>query len=63
MPDTLWSTRSFPADNKMYLWGDKDTFPIAFAAAGKAHIFSQVSIPPGMENWGIPRAVYKTLFS
>ncbi len=28
------------------LWGDKDTFGIAFAVAGKAHLFSQVAVPP-----------------
>ncbi len=28
-------------------WGDKDTFGIAFAMAGKAHLFSQVAVPPG----------------
>ena len=38
---------SFARENRRYLWGDKDTFGIAFAAAGKAHLFSQVAVPPG----------------
>ncbi len=29
------------------MWGDKDTFPLAFALAGKAHLYSQVGVPPG----------------
>ncbi len=29
------------------LHGDKDTFALAFAAAGKAHCYSQVAVPPG----------------
>lgn len=33
-----------------HLHGDKDTFPLAFAAAGKAHCYSQVHTPPG-ERW------------
>jgi len=33
------------------MWGDKDTFGLAFAAAGKAHLFSQVAVPPGKINW------------
>jgi hypothetical protein len=27
--------------------GDKDTFPLAFAVAGKAHEYSQMPVPPG----------------
>ncbi len=34
-----------------HLHGDKDTFPLAFAAAGKAHCYSQVHTPPG-ERYG-----------
>eukprot|EP00877_Chromochloris_zofingiensis_P010931 jgi/Chrzof1/6091/Cz17g09110.t1 len=30
-----------------YFWGDKDTFSLGFAAAGKAHLFTQVSVPMG----------------
>ncbi len=29
------------------MWGDKDTFPLAFGLAGKAHLYSQVGVPPG----------------
>lgn len=29
------------------LWGDKDTFGLAFAVAGKAEQFTQVTVPPG----------------
>jgi hypothetical protein len=32
------------------MWGDKDTFPLAFGLAGKAHLYSQVQVPPG--GWG-----------
>ena len=32
------------------MWGDKDTFGLAFAAAGKAHLFSQVAVPPGKSS-------------
>ena len=28
------------------MWGDKGTFGVAFAVAGKAHLFAQVSVPP-----------------
>lgn len=35
------------------LYGDKDTFGLAFAMAGKAHLFRQVPVPPG-ENAGSP---------
>ena len=34
------------------LWGDKDTFSLAFACAGKAHLYSQVAVPPsGLFSW------------
>eukprot|EP00878_Enallax_costatus_P008903 GHUV01009307.1.p1 GENE.GHUV01009307.1~~GHUV01009307.1.p1 ORF type:complete len:671 (+),score=115.05 GHUV01009307.1:370-2382(+) len=29
------------------VWGDKDTYGLAFAVAGKAHEFTQVQVPPG----------------
>uniref|UniRef100_A0A383VV11 Mannosyltransferase putative-domain-containing protein n=1 Tax=Tetradesmus obliquus TaxID=3088 RepID=A0A383VV11_TETOB len=29
------------------LWGDKDTYSMAFAVAGKAHLFNQLQVPPG----------------
>jgi hypothetical protein len=38
---------SYASENKKYLWGDKDTYSLAFAAAGKAHLYFQVEIPPG----------------
>ena len=41
---------SFPKELTGLLWGDKDTFGIAFAAAGKAHLYSQVAVPPGMKD-------------
>jgi hypothetical protein len=34
------------------LWGDKDTYGLSFACAGKAHLFSQVEVPPsGIFAW------------
>ena len=39
---------SFPQDLQGLMWGDKDTFGVAFAAAGKAHLYSQVAVPPGV---------------
>ncbi|KXZ49784.1 hypothetical protein GPECTOR_19g235 [Gonium pectorale] len=44
----LWWINSF--GDRLYhshLHGDKDTFALAFAAAGKAHCYSQVDTPPG----------------
>ena len=38
---------SFPEGFKQLMWGDKDTFGMAFALAGKAHLFAQVPVPPG----------------
>ncbi|GFR44947.1 hypothetical protein Agub_g6038, partial [Astrephomene gubernaculifera] len=35
-----------PDANKPLLWGDKDSFWLAFAAVGKAHCFGQVAVPP-----------------
>ncbi|GLC38178.1 hypothetical protein PLESTB_001091100 [Pleodorina starrii] len=35
-----------PDANRYLLWGDKDTFPLAFAMVGKAHCFNQVAVPP-----------------
>ncbi|KAF6241948.1 mannosyltransferase putative-domain-containing protein [Scenedesmus sp. NREL 46B-D3] len=29
------------------VWGDKDTYSMAFAVAGKAHLFNQLQVPPG----------------
>ncbi|KAI8474523.1 MAG: mannosyltransferase putative-domain-containing protein [Monoraphidium minutum] len=29
------------------VWGDKDTYSLAFGVAGKADLFSQVQVPPG----------------
>ncbi len=36
-----------PDANSGALWGDKDTFALAFALVGKAHCFNQVAVPPG----------------
>ncbi|GAX81590.1 hypothetical protein CEUSTIGMA_g9018.t1 [Chlamydomonas eustigma] len=41
----LW-INSYAAENKKYLWGDKDTYSLAFAVAGKAHLYFQVEVPP-----------------
>lgn len=38
---------SFPGEFESMYWGDKDTFPIAFASAGKADQFIQITVPPG----------------
>ncbi|GLC37647.1 hypothetical protein PLESTM_000631900 [Pleodorina starrii] len=50
----LWWINSF--GDRLYhrlLHGDKDTFALAFAAAGKAHCYSQVALPPGgVFQWG-----------
>ncbi|GAX76846.1 hypothetical protein CEUSTIGMA_g4292.t1 [Chlamydomonas eustigma] len=47
----LW-INSYPADFLNMMWGDKDTFGIAFALAEKAHLFSQVAVPPaGLFSW------------
>ena len=45
---------SFPHDLQGLMWGDKDTFGVAFAAAGKAHLYSQVAVPPGVNVTRIP---------
>ncbi|PNG99199.1 hypothetical protein TSOC_015027, partial [Tetrabaena socialis] len=50
----LWWINSF--GDRLYhrlLHGDKDTFALAFAAAGKAHCYRQVELPPGGAfQWG-----------
>ncbi|GAX76845.1 hypothetical protein CEUSTIGMA_g4291.t1 [Chlamydomonas eustigma] len=47
----LW-INSFPKDLEGSMWGDKDTFGVAFAAAGKGHLYSQVDVPPaGLFAW------------
>lgn len=35
-----------PVANSGVMWGDKDTFSLAFAMAGKAHCYNQVAVPP-----------------
>ncbi len=35
-----------PVANSGIMWGDKDTFSLAFAMAGKAHCYNQVAVPP-----------------
>ncbi len=45
-----------PDANRGVLWGDKDTFSLAFALAGKAHCYNQVAVPPceyGMVRHGV----------
>jgi hypothetical protein len=37
------------------VWGDKDTYALAFAAAGKADAFAQVEVPPGAALTWRPR--------
>ncbi|GIL55869.1 hypothetical protein Vafri_11357 [Volvox africanus] len=37
-----------PNANQNMVWGDKDTFPLAFAAVGKAHCYNQVGVPPSI---------------
>ncbi len=49
---TLWlqQVRSRPASawfGRANIHGDKDTFALAFALAGKAHEYAQVQLPPG----------------
>eukprot|EP00798_Chlamydomonas_sp_ICE-L_P006699 gene6699-3368_t len=39
---------SHPKEMEGVMWGDKDSFAMAFALAGKAHMYSQVAVPPGM---------------
>lgn len=40
------------------LWGDKDTFAMGMALAGKAHMFSQVAVPPGESGgWAVRGSV------
>lgn len=45
----VWLINSFA--DKLYwkgLHGDKDTFALAFAMAGKAHCYGQVQVHPGV---------------
>lgn len=30
-----------------FMYGDKDTYGLAFALAGKAHMYTHVNMPPG----------------
>ncbi|GAX76848.1 hypothetical protein CEUSTIGMA_g4294.t1 [Chlamydomonas eustigma] len=47
----LW-INSYPEKLKGSMWGDKDTFGLAFAVAGKAHLYFQVAVPPaGLFHW------------
>ena len=46
-PVTACLLHSKPEHLQGYAWGDKDTFGLAFAVAGKAHMFTQVPVPPG----------------
>lgn len=44
-----WYLNSFGKDGVYkFMWGDKDSFGVAFAMAGKAHMYQQVNVPPGM---------------
>lgn len=45
----LCTALSHRASDRMYrrVHGDKDTFALAFAMAGKAHEYNQMSVPPG----------------
>ncbi|KAL6765645.1 mannosyltransferase putative-domain-containing protein [Haematococcus lacustris] len=47
----LWWINTFAPQVYAHIHGDKDTFPLAFALAGKAAEFRQVSIPPGGAFW------------
>ncbi|MEW5300008.1 MAG: hypothetical protein WDW36_002972 [Sanguina aurantia] len=37
---------AYPAMYQSYMWGDKDSFGLGFASAGKASHFIQVAVPP-----------------
>ncbi|EFJ43610.1 hypothetical protein VOLCADRAFT_96259 [Volvox carteri f. nagariensis] len=44
--EALLMINRHPTANRFLLWGDKDSFSLAFAAVGKAHCYNQVSAPP-----------------
>ncbi|GIL76628.1 hypothetical protein Vretifemale_6130, partial [Volvox reticuliferus] len=46
--ETLMLINRRPNANQKMLWGDKDTFSLAFAAVGKAHCYNQVAVPPSI---------------
>eukprot|EP00798_Chlamydomonas_sp_ICE-L_P010063 gene10063-7957_t len=43
----IFFINSFPGLVQESAWGDKDTYAVGFALAGKAHEFSQSPVPPG----------------
>ena len=48
IPRGLTAVNTQEHSNRGLLWGDKDTFPLSFALAGKAHDFALSHIPPGV---------------
>lgn len=51
LPDVLewaWFLNSF-SEKHIYdfMYGDKDTFGVAFGLAGKAHMYQHINVPPG----------------
>ncbi len=47
MLEWLWFLNSHRQPVSDWMWGDKDTYRLAFALAGKADSFQQVSHPIG----------------
>ena len=45
MLEWLWFLNSHRQPVSDWMWGDKDTYRLAFALAGKADAFQQVSHP------------------
>ena len=57
-----WYLNSFGKDGVYkFMWGDKDSFMVAFALAGKAHMYQVVNTPPGEPKMtcGIPGAALR----
>ncbi|GLI65423.1 hypothetical protein VaNZ11_008989 [Volvox africanus] len=51
-----------PDANRNMLWGDKDTFSLAFAAVGKAHCYNQVAVPPSIYfTWSPDKLLIKAM--
>lgn len=51
----LW-INSFSDSVYRAVWGDKDTYALAFAVAGKAHVFNQIQVGAAVLSGGPPLA-------
>jgi hypothetical protein len=49
MLEWTWFLNSFSDKGGVYdfMYGDKDTYGVGFAMAGKAHLYTHVNVPPG----------------